>query len=242
MATNVAETSITVDDVTHVIDTGFVKELHYDLAANTSILQEVFISRASGKQRAGRAGRVQAGHCWKLYSKEYYLSSNISDHASPEIQRLPLEDVVLQVILLKLGLPQVFLRECLEAPSLERIKASVDCLFKIKAILPYDNYPLTALGYHLAKMPVDVRLGKILVYASILQCIEPALTIVASLGSKSPFSCPPYHQEEARGAHLRLIKCNVSGSSTDASINTFSDHIAIVNAYNKWHKCYVEKG
>ena len=109
-----AETSITVDDVTHVIDTGLMKEIRFDPESNISSLQEVFISRASGKQRSGRAGRVRPGHCWKLYSKEFFESSAICNYPVPEICRIPLEDVVLQVLLMKLGVPEVFLGKCLQ--------------------------------------------------------------------------------------------------------------------------------
>ena len=74
LCTNIAETSVTVEDVTHVVDCGRLKEVGFDAVANLSSLQEVFISRASARQRAGRAGRVRAGHCWRFYTEEFMNS------------------------------------------------------------------------------------------------------------------------------------------------------------------------
>ena len=119
----------------------------------------------------GRAGRVRAGHCWRMFSEEYFQSTRVDEHPVPEIKRVPLEEVVLQVILLKLGTPEFFLGQCLEPPSVEQIRASIACLIEIKDVLPLAELPLTALGYHLAKMPVDVRIGKMLIYASLLEVI-----------------------------------------------------------------------
>lgn len=114
MFLSVAETSITVDDVNHVIDTGLMKEVRFDPESNMSSLQEIFISRTAGKQRAGRAGRVRPGNSWKLYSEEFFNSNAINNHPIPEICRIPLEEVVLQVLLMKLGIPEIFLGKCLQ--------------------------------------------------------------------------------------------------------------------------------
>jgi ATP-dependent RNA helicase DHX36 len=135
LATNIAETSITVDDVIHVIDSGYMKEQRYDPANGLSILQEVVISRCHAQQRAGRAGRVQQGHCWRLYEEELitnpsnnpWISKLVPEFPLPEIQRIAIEEVVLQVLLLKLGRPEVFLGQCLEPPSLSQLKAGITC-------------------------------------------------------------------------------------------------------------------
>ena len=121
-----------------------LQELRYDAVANMSSLEEVFVSRASAKQRAGRAGRVRPGHCWRMYSAEFLISSFVEDNSAPEIKRVPLEEVVLQVLFLKLGLPDHFLGQCLEPPAMSQIKSSVNCLLDNKAILPRATLPLTA--------------------------------------------------------------------------------------------------
>ena len=233
-----------------------------------SSLQEVFVSRASARQRAGRAGRVRPGHCWRLFSKEFLESPLVEDNPAPEIRRVPLEEVVLQVLLLKLGLPDSFLSKCLEPPSMDQIKTSVTCLLDIKAILPKANLPLTALGYHLAQMPVDVRIGKMLITASLLNCIEPALTIAATLAGKSPFMTPPNSREDAAKSHSSFTSSyNYSLTAEKYSISIpheldeymqrngkcqqdltppndvfFSDHLASVNAYNLWETIYNQHG
>lgn len=157
LATNIAETSITVDDITHVVDSGFMKEQRYNPATGINTLQEVFISRSNGKQRAGRAGRVKPGTCWRLFGEAYYTngasklaaakaastvsvstpstsSSNkgaavqvskpvnlppeaiVQEYSIPEIQRIALEEVILQVLYLRLGRPESFLTQCLSPP------------------------------------------------------------------------------------------------------------------------------
>jgi HrpA-like RNA helicase len=295
LSTNIAETSVTVDDVTHVVDTGYHKEMCYDAEANMSSLQEVFVSRASAQQRAGRAGRVRAGHCWRLYSEEYFDNSEVvMAYPLPEIQRVPIEEVVLQVLLLELGLPNEFLSECPEPPSQAQVQTALVKLLTIKAILPLPNLPLTALGYHLAKLPVDVHVGKLLIMSSLLGCVEPALTIAAALGGKSPFSNPPNLLEEAYRAHCEFTNqydenapytwtyqpptnkkatygkaARQKDDNDDANIYEaffggqtealsaskkggkkrdrdtqiqFSDHIAIVRAYNVWHDVSSKQG
>lgn len=265
LSTNIAETSVTLDDVTHVVDCGLVKELRYDPKANMSSLQEVVISRASARQRAGRAGRVRPGHCWRLYTQQYLESAAVENHPTPEIRRVPLEEVVLQLLLLRLGLPEQFLSLCLEPPSMNQIRASVACLLDIKAILPLATLPLTALGYHLAKMPVDVRIGKMLLTASLLGCLEPALTVAAALAGKSPFFNPPNNREEANRAHsaftsshsIRVVAANYGvelpeltedksrdprDDLTPPNHAFFSDHLATVNAYDLWSLVKAERG
>jgi Helicase associated domain (HA2)/Oligonucleotide/oligosaccharide-binding (OB)-fold len=244
------------------------QELRYDAIANMSTLKVVHISRASARQRAGRAGRVRPGHCWRLYSAEWLASDRIQDYTQAEILRVPLEEVVLQVLLLKLGLPDEFLVQCLEPPSISQIRTSVASLLDIKAILPKPNLPLTALGYHLAQMPVDIRIGKMLITASLLNCIEPALTVAAALAGKSPFTSPPdkSRKMDASRAHLSFTSSfNYAITAAKYSMSLpeaiqkqadtrfkedltppndvfFSDHLATVNAYNLWEQILLKKG
>jgi len=222
LSTNIAETSVTIDDVTHVLDVGTHKEMKYNPTGNISSLQEVVISKAGARQRAGRAGRVRAGFCWRLYTKQFH-DVGMDEYPVPEIKRVPLEEVVLQILLLKLGMPEEFLGLCLEPPSFSHIKAAVKALLDINAILPQPQLPLTPLGIHLARMPVDCRIGKMLIISCLLGCLEPCLTIAAALGGKSPFVSPNNARNEAKIAHNRFV-----------GKDTCSDHLAIVNAYDTW--------
>jgi HrpA-like RNA helicase len=145
LSTNIAETSITVEDVTHVIDSGLVREMRYDPTTNMSALQEVGISCASAAQRAGRAGRVQEGHCWRCYTTLHH-DTRMPAFPDPEIRRIALEEVVLQVRLLDLGPPGEFLRNSPESPDPAQIGASIENLIQIGALEPTPDLPLTALG------------------------------------------------------------------------------------------------
>ena len=230
LATNIAETSITVDDVTHVVDCGWHKEMRFDAVSNVSSLQEVMISKAAAQQRAGRAGRTCPGHAWRVYTAELFEGDHMDQYAIPEMRRVPLEEVVLHILLLDLGSPELFLQSCIEPPSKVQVKRSIQTLIEIKAILPNADLPLTALGYHLAKLPVDVRLGKMLIMGSLLECLDPVLTIAAALGGKSPFLSPHNKHTEAYAAHKRFKE------------HKFSDHLAIVTAYNRWMQVKQQHG
>lgn len=146
-----------------------MKEQRFNPTTGISALQEVFISRSNGSQRSGRAGRVKEGMCWRIFDENYFKSTKVQEFSLPEIKRIPLEEIILQILYLKLGKPELFLSQCVEPPSINQIRAAIATLIELKAILPKPELPLTALGYHLARMPVDVRVGKMLVYACLLE-------------------------------------------------------------------------
>ena len=238
LSTNIAESSVTVEDVVHVIDTGFHREMTFDPVARVSLLSTVFASKASLTQRCGRAGRVRPGDCWRLFAEEFMESPRLPEYSLPEIKRVPLEDVVLQILILQLGNPRHFLSQCMDPPSAEQVDEALQVLLEIGAIIQEEDaaptaeaisttsstaapsrgatatellfhsslYQITPLGRHLANLPVDVRLGKMLIYASIFGCLEPALTIVATLSGKSPMVTPPNKRDEANGAHARFCR------------------------------------
>jgi ATP-dependent RNA helicase DHX29 len=243
LATNIAETSITVPDVTHVIDAGLVKEMRYEASTKIASLKETAICRASMRQRAGRAGRIRPGHCWRLFSQEYMDSEFVSDFADPEMRRMCLEEIVLKVLYLDLGKgPIQFLSSCIEAPEQQDIQAAVESLIEHKAILREPHYPLTPLGFHLSQLPVDVKLGKLLIMGCLLQVIEPVLTIVAILAAKCPFMLPQNPASRARVQQLhqreflRDMEFQGEGQSSDTgeAVPTPSDHLAIYRAYQRW--------
>lgn len=161
--------------MTHVIDSGLVNEIRFDSESNLSTLKECLISRASAKQREGRAGRVREGFCWKLYTEDFYLSKAFQDFTDPEIQRISLEEVILRLLAMNIGTPDNFLATCLNPPSSNQIRNSVYKLLQIKAILPLQDLPLTPLGRHLSKIPLDVRLGKMLVLGVLLKVCSKAI-------------------------------------------------------------------
>lgn len=212
-ATNVAETSITIEDVVAVIDTGRVKETSYDPKDNMVRLQEVWASQAACKQRRGRAGRVRAGTCYKLYTRK--AESNMSQRPDPEIRRVPLEQLCLSVKSMK-GIEDVaaFLANTITPPESIAVEGALSFLHRVGAM---DHSRLTALGRYLAMIPADLRCAKLMIYGSIFGCMEPCLTIAAILTVKSPFVSPRDRREEADAAKASFSRPGDGDLLTDLS-------------------------
>ena len=195
-ATNVAETSITIEDVVAVIDTGRVKETVFDSENNMVKLEEVWASRAACKQRRGRAGRVRAGKCYKMYTGSVE-TGKMAERPEPEIKRVPLEQLCLSVKAMGVDDVPSFLASALTPPSTMAIDSALHVLEKMRAL---DGRELTALGRHLAMIPADLRCGKLLVYGAIFGCLEACLTIAAILTARSPFVSPQNKRDESKAA------------------------------------------
>ena len=250
VSTNVAETSVTIDDVTVVIDTGRVKEMAHDPENGVSRLQETWASRAAAKQRRGRAGRVRPGVCFKLFSRKGEASTLPAD-TPPEALRSPLEGLCLS---LKLALGERLSvadasAELVTPPPRASVAATVGGLIRLGALAAThassgssssssttSSERLTPLGRMLAALPMDVRLAKALVYACLLQCVGPVLTAAAALGTGRQLfaSLPPGDlRAEADRAKKRITK---------AAAASRSDHLALVEAFNAWDRACGEKG
>ncbi|KAK1883868.1 ATP-dependent RNA helicase dhx29 [Dissostichus eleginoides] len=207
LSTNIAETGVTIPDVVFVIDTGKTKENKYHESSQMSSLVETFVSKASALQRQGRAGRVRSGFCFRLYPK--FRFDSFMDYSIPEILRK-----------CQYGSPEEFLSRALDPPQPQSVCNAVSLLRKIGACHP-EKHILTPLGHHLASLPVNVKIGKMLIYGAILGCLEPIATIAAAISEKSPFSTPMNRKEEANLAKAALAVSN-------------SDHLTIYNAYLGW--------
>lgn len=220
LATNIAETGITIPDVTAVIDTGKHKEMRFDEKRQLSRLIETYISRANAKQRRGRAGRVQAGICWHLFTKDRYELS-MADQQTPEIMRLSLQDLCLRVKICGLGNVEEVLTSALDSPTTRNIRRAVESLVDVKALTSGEE--LTPLGRQLAKLPLDVYLGKLVLLGSLFCCLDATVTIAALLTSKSPFISPIGYGAEANS-------CRLSFKRGD------SDLLTGFNAYSIWRR------
>ena len=220
MSTNIAETSITIDDCVFVIDAGKVRETRFNAKTRTSSLETAWVSRASAKQRRGRAGRVKPGYCFHLYSSKTEAEV-LEDFAIPEISRAPLDALVLQIYSLGFSDPRAFLSKCIEPPSKTAISSAMTALKEIDVIDDREN--VTPLGVHLGGLPVDARLGKMLVYACAFGVLDPILTIAACVGFKSPFISPMDKRDEADAAKKKM-------GLPDGS----SDHLTLVKAFAGW--------
>jgi len=221
VATNIAETSITIDDATHVIDSGHLKEMRFDPRTSMSVFSTVWVSQAAGKQRAGRAGRTRPGVCWRLYEQPF--ESRLPKYSLCEMRRTSLEELVLQLRLLELGDdPAEFLQRAPEPPAREAVASAVRGLQAIGALGKTAELPLTPLGFHLSHMPVDARTGKMLIYGALCRCLGPILTIAACLSHKSPF--------------VRNFNRHKEGEQQAARQTRFgelcSDQLAVVAAYD----------
>ncbi|XP_040830767.1 ATP-dependent DNA/RNA helicase DHX36 isoform X2 [Ochotona curzoniae] len=220
IATNIAETSITIDDVVYVIDGGKIKETHFDTQNNISTMAAEWVSKANAKQRKGRAGRVQPGHCYHLYNG--LRASLLDDYQLPEILRTPLEELCLQIKILKLGGIACFLRRLMDPPSDEAVLLSIRHLMQLNALDKQEE--LTPLGVHLARLPVEPHIGKMILFGALFCCLDPVLTIAASLSFKDPFVIPLGKEKVADARRKELAK------------ETRSDHLTVVNAFEGWEE------
>ncbi|XP_022738785.1 DExH-box ATP-dependent RNA helicase DExH3-like isoform X2 [Durio zibethinus] len=225
LATNMAETSITINDVVFVVDCGKAKETSYDALNNTPCLLPSWISKAAARQRRGRAGRVQSGECYHLYPKCVY--DTFADYQLPELLRTPLQSLCLQIKSLELGGITEFLSRALQPPELLSVQNAVEYLKIIGALDENEN--LTVLGRNLSMLPVEPKLGKMLVLGAIFNCLDPIMTVVAGLSVRDPFLMPYDKKDLAESA-----KAQFSGQE-------YSDHIALVRAYEGWKEAEREQ-
>lgn len=234
VSTNVAETSVTIDDVGLVIDTGRMKENRYDGVRMMASLDDVVVSQANARQRRGRAGRVGPGVCVHLFTK-YRHDELLHNHQLPEVKRTPLEQLVLHVHdspLANRGAAAV----CgllLEPPNKEAVRGAVQELMGLGALETdgEGGERLTGLGKNLAALPLLPRLGKLIVMGATFgspQVTDDTLTIAAALSSRSPWLAPRDARHEADASRSKFSRRLAPAEGMQ------SDHLAIVAAYEEW--------
>ncbi|ETW04021.1 hypothetical protein, variant 2 [Aphanomyces invadans] len=183
VATNVAETSLTIPGVRYVVDAGRTKERVFDLKSGISQFQVQWISKASADQRAGRAGRTGPGHCYRLYSSAVF-DNEFKTFSPPQILCQPIEDVVLQMK--AMGIENILQFPFPTPPEAIALHAAVTTLLHLGALDRTTN-SITGLGKTLAGFPVAPRFAKMLLLAQQVGCLEYAIAVVASLSGQSPF-------------------------------------------------------
>ncbi|ETL82323.1 hypothetical protein L917_17499 [Phytophthora nicotianae] len=184
VATNVAETSLTIPGIKYVVDAGRTKERVFDLANGISSFEVQWISKASADQRAGRAGRTGPGHCYRLYSSAVY-DTEFQKFSSPEILCQPIDDLVLQMK--AMGIHNVLQFPFPTPPDRQAVKNALATLVNLGAVSPGDDEAITGLGRALVKFPVAARFAKMLLLAQKLNVVEYTIAIVAGLSGHSPF-------------------------------------------------------
>ncbi|MFC4892646.1 ATP-dependent RNA helicase HrpA [Pseudofrancisella aestuarii] len=218
LATNVAETSLTVPRIKYVIDSGLARVSRYSYRTKVQRLPIEKISQASANQRAGRCGRLSAGICVRLYSEEDFLSRK--EFTDPEILRTNLASVILQMLFLKLGNINEF--PFIDKPDFKFIKDGYRLLFELQAIkkLNYSNPEITDDGLKMAVMPLDPKLAKIVIEGCRQNCLKEVISIASFLSIQDPRERPLNFQEKADIKH-----------SADNDKN--SDFITILNLANR---------
>ena len=198
LATNVAETSLTVPGIRYVIDAGLARVKRYSLRNKTTLLQIEKISQAAANQRAGRCGRVADGICVRLYAADDFAAR--PRFTDPEILRSSLAAVVLRMAALDLGAVEAF--PFLDPPSPRAISDGFQLLHELGAV--DGERRLTALGRDLARLPVDPRVGRMILAAKERQCVAETLVIASALSVPDPRDRPLEKQQAADQAHLRF--------------------------------------
>lgn len=229
ISTNIAETSITIDDVVYVVDSGKVKEKFFESITGVCSLQRCWISKACAVQRMGRAGRTQPGKAFLMYSNTRF--NHFPDNTTPEILRVPLHELCLHTKLLASNNTPIadYLSKAIEPPSFVVVRNSVALLKTIGALTPMED--LTEIGHHLLSLTIDPKLGKMLLYACILKCLDPILTIVCSLSYKEPF------QISANANNKKT--CNEIKKEFTA--DSLSDHMALLRVFQAWQLARANK-
>ncbi len=219
VATNVAETSLTIPGIKYVIDTGLARISQYQPGSRINSLPISQISKASADQRKGRCGRVQEGLCIRLYSEENYEARPV--FTPPEILRSNLAEVILRMIYLDLGHPQEF--PFVDRPLPKAVKDGYETLLELGAITGRArNYELTDLGRRMAAMPLDPRISRMLLEAVEEGCLREVAVIASALSIRDPRERPPEKERQADQAQAAF-------SHPD------SDFFVFLNIWDSYH-------
>lgn len=200
VATNVAETSLTIKGIKYVVDSGMVKAKLFNPSSGLDLLKVIRTSRAQAVQRTGRAGREAPGTCYRLYTEQEF--DNFRANTIPEIQRCNLSGVLLQM--LAMGISDIVNFDFIDKPTTQSIINALDQLNFLGAVEKTDKIQLTSVGKKMAAFPLDPRLAKVILVAKDLNCLEEILSIVSILSVDSLVFNPQTKREEALAARKKF--------------------------------------
>lgn len=216
IATNIAETSITIDQIYYVIDPGFVKQNAYDPKLGMDSLVVTPISQAQAKQRAGRAGRTGPGKCFRLYTEAAFQSEMLPT-SIPEIQRQNLSTTIL--MLKAMGINDIIHFDFMDPPPTNTTLTALEELYALSAL--DDEGLLTRLGRKMADFPMEPTLAKVVIASVDLGCSDEILSIVAMLSVQTVFYRPKEKQQQADQKKAKFH-------------DPHGDHLTLLNVYNGW--------
>eukprot|EP00760_Papus_ankaliazontas_P004804 PhM_4_TR12160/c0_g1_i1/m.38194/K12813/DHX16; pre-mRNA-splicing factor ATP-dependent RNA helicase DHX16 len=219
IATNIAETSLTIDGIAYVVDCGFCKQNFFDPKTDMESLLVVPVSRAAAEQRKGRAGRTGPGKCFRLYTRRAYKDS-LLEATVPEIQRTNIANLVLE--LKALGIENFLDFEFLDSPTQEYVAQAFSALFSLQAINAEGQ--LTKTGRRMAEFPLDPKLSRCLVASEKYNCSEQIATVAAMLSVSSGLYYLPRDKSQRRFAEAARVQFN----------RGFGDHVALLEIYEQW--------
>ncbi|EDW11612.1 pre-mRNA-splicing factor ATP-dependent RNA helicase DHX16 [Drosophila mojavensis] len=217
LATNIAETSLTIDNIIYVIDPGFAKQNNFNSRTGMESLMVVPISKASANQRAGRAGRTAPGKCFRLYTAWAY-KHELEENTVPEICRINLGNAVL--MLKALGINDLIHFDFLDPPPHETLVLALEQLYALGALNHHGE--LTKLGRRMAEFPVDPMMGKMLLASEKYKCSEEMVTIAAMLSVNSAI----FYRPKDKIIHADTARKNFN--------HMHGDHLSLLQVYNQW--------
>ena len=216
VSTNVAETSLTIDGIVYVVDPGFSKQKVYNPRIRVESLLVSPISRASARQRAGRAGRTQPGKCFRLYTEKSF-HEDLQETTYPEILRSKMSNVVLT--LKKLGIDDLVHFDFMDAPAPETLMRALELLNYLGAL--DDEGDMTELGYQMSELPLDPQLAKLILISPQYKCSAEIVTIVACLSVPQLFLRPRENAKLADEAKAQFTHAD-------------SDHLTLLHVFNAY--------
>lgn len=214
LSTNIAETSLTLEGVVYVIDSGFSKQKFYNPISDIESLVVAPISKASARQRSGRAGRVRPGKCYRLYTEDYFLKE-MPGEGIPEMQRSNLVSTVIQ--LKALGIDNILGFDWPSPPSPQAMIRALEVLYSLQ-ILDDDAKLTSPTGFQVAELPLDPMISKMILASNELGCSDEIITIAAVLSIQSVWVIARGVQKEQDEAKLRFAAAE-------------GDHITFLNVY-----------
>ncbi|KAF4710566.1 ATP-dependent RNA helicase A [Perkinsus olseni] len=234
LSTNIAETSLTIEDAVYIIDTCKCKLKFFHSERQMSSLDVSWAGKSNCKQRRGRCGRVQDGYCFHLITRARY--EQLQEHIMPEMMRCEMMEPILAVLRLRLGDPRYVLHACIDPPPVQAVEDALRRLMTMRAV-EGNTGQLSDIGVFLADLPADPPVGLSLIYSLILGVFDKAATIAAILCQGDPSALSVQDRDLPPSAQLAPEEMMFGYAVSD-----ISDHAHLVEVFEQWDKLYSNYG